>query len=186
MVKNLKPNQMKKLRDRRLLRPADRANVDYKMAKKLQSGLDGLAGLLYIMKALPSEKLKKGEYIKEVHIRLLLELTEAALRTLDYKKVRGTAEDPYVLEERNKKVVGIDLRSGQAIKHGKLHRVKAKKKEIERAILLWEHVDYLVENFVLPKNNIEHPGMGWRHSVEDSIDMQIRKKEEQNEVESPK
>ena len=94
-----------------LLRPADRANFDYKMARKLRSGLDGLAGLLYIMNALPAKKLKPSKKRKDglgdMHVRLLLELTETALRILDYKKVRGTADDLYILQERNKKPIGI-------------------------------------------------------------------------------
>ena len=152
------------------------------MAKKLQSGLDGLAGLLYIMKALPAEKLKPSEKredgLKDTHVRLLLELTEIALRILDYKKVRGTADDLYVLEEEHKKPVGVNLRTGEAIMQGQFHRAKVKQKDIDRAILLWNHVDYLKENFV-PENNIEHPGRGGRYSMEDLIDWQRRKKEEQ-------
>ena len=81
MVKNLNLDQMKKLRDRQRLRPAERANVDYKMAKKLQAGLDDLAGLLYIMKAVPPRKIMPSEArkdgLKDTHVCLLLELTEA-------------------------------------------------------------------------------------------------------------
>ena len=68
-------------------------------------------------KILPSEERKYG--LKDRHVcLLLLELTEAALRILGYKKVRGTADDLYILVERNKKVVGIFPRNGEAIKQG--------------------------------------------------------------------
>jgi hypothetical protein len=38
--------------------------------------------------------------------------------------------------------------TGEAIKHGESHRVKAKKEEIEKAILLYNHVEdsYLLES----------------------------------------
>ena len=56
MVKKLNKIQVKKLINRRKLRPADRADMDYKMVKKLQAGLDDLAGLLTIMKNVPPKK----------------------------------------------------------------------------------------------------------------------------------
>ena len=182
MVKKLNRIQIKKLINRRELRPADRANMDYKMAKKLQAGLDDLAGLLYIMKNVPPRKIMPSEErkygLKDRHVCLLLELTEAALRILDYKKVRGTPDDLYILEERNKKVIGVNGKTGEATKQGEFHRATARKKDIERAISLHDHVDYLIQKFV-PEINIKHPGSGQSYGIEDLIEMQMMKKEEQ-------
>jgi hypothetical protein len=182
MVKKLTQDLARKLRDRRNLRPADRANLDYKMAKKLKSGLDELAGLLYIMEALPPDKIRpsrdRKDGLKDGHIRLLLKVTESALRILDYKKVRGSAYDLYVLEEINKKITGVDWKTGKPIKHGEFHRRKAKKEELDRATLLWKHVDYLNENFV-PEINTENPSICGSISIEDRIDEQIWQKEEE-------
>ncbi|WP_286857410.1 hypothetical protein [Methanosaeta sp. UBA356] len=178
MAKDLTKDQAKNLRERKSLRPADRANLDYKMLKKLQSGLDGLAGLLYIMEALPPKKIRPSEErkagLKDGHVRLLLKLTESALRILNYKKVRGTEEDSYILEEINRKVAGADWITGKSTKHGEFHRRKPKKEEIERAILLWNHVDYLIKEFV----DIEHPGIVRNRSIEDLIDEHMWQEEE--------
>ncbi len=182
MVKKLTQDLARKLRDRRNLRPADRANLDYKMAKKLKSGLDELAGLLYIMEALPPDKIRpsrdRKDGLKDGHVRLLLKVTESALRILDYKKVRVSAYDLYVLEEINKKITGVDWKTGKPIKHGEFHRRKAKKEELDRATLLWKHVDYLNENFV-PEINTENPSICGSISIEDRIDEQIWQKEEE-------
>lgn len=184
MVKKLTQHAVKKLRDRRTLRPSDRANLDYKMAKKLQSGLDELAGLLYIMNALPPEKIipkkdKNGRKIglKDRHIRLLFDLTESALRILDFKKIRGNANNIYILQEVNRKITGVDWQTGKAIKHGEFHRRKPLNEEIERAKLLWKHVDYLKKYFV-PELNIESPSIVRSASLEDRIDEQLWEKEE--------
>jgi hypothetical protein len=178
VVKGLNENQKMKLRNRRKMAPQTRANFDYKMAIKLRSKLDGLSGLLSIIKALPPKKLREGEYIEDEHVRTLLELTQSALKILNYKKVRGTADDLYILEEKNKKIVGINGTTGEAIRRGEFHKASAKKKDIERAILLHDHVGYLIQKFV-PEINIEHPGSGQSYSMEDLIDMQMMKKEEQ-------
>lgn len=182
MVKKLTQDLARKLRDRRNLRPADRANLDYKMAKKLKSGLDELAGLLLIMEALPPDKIRpssdRKDGLKDGHVRLLLKVTESALRILNYKKVRGNADDLYVLEEINKKTTGIDWQSGKPIKHGEFRRRKAKKEELDRATLLWNHVDYLKENFV-PEINTANPSICESISIEDRIDERIWQKEEE-------
>lgn len=176
MVKKLTQDLVRKLRDRRNLKPADRANLDYKMAKKLDSGLDELAGLLYIMEALPPNKIKpsidRKDGLKDEHVRLLLKVTESALRILEYKKVRGPANNPYILEEINRKVTGVEWKTGKLIKHGEFHRKRPQKKEIDRGILLWNHVDYLIKEFV-PETNSENPGKVRSLSIEDHIDEQM-------------
>jgi len=167
MVKKLTQDTVKKLRNRRNLRPSDRADLDYKMVKKLQSGLDELAGLHYIMNALPPEKIipkkdkdNKGRKIglKDKHVQLLFSLTETALRILDYKKIRGDSNNPYILEEFDRKTTGVNWQTGEHIKHGNFRRRKPKKEETERAVLLWEHTDYL--KMLAPDFNPENPSDG--------------------------
>lgn len=171
MVKKLNQDTVRKLRDRRNLRPADRANLDYKMAKKLQTGLDELSGLLSIMKALPPHKILPSEDrkdgLKDKHVRLLFALTEKALEILDYKKVFAppgwaasalrSEEDLYVYEAQNIKWTGIDYRTGESTYTACEHREeRAKKEDLERAKLLWEHVGKLHQR--TPNVNIKSPG----------------------------
>lgn len=173
MVKKLNQDTVRKLRDRRKLRPADRANLDYKMVKKLQAGLDELSGLLSIMKTLPAHKIlpsgERKDGLKDKHVRLLFELTETALEILDFKKVfapsgwTGSKEELYVYEAENKKVVGINYTTGESIEISTEHREKKPKKEdLERAELMWKHVEKLHQR--TPDVNIEHPNTERNHT----------------------
>jgi hypothetical protein len=167
MVKKLNQDMVRKLRDRRKLRPADRATLDYKMARKLQAGLDELSGLLSIMKALPPHKIlpsgERKDGLKDKHVRLLFELTETALEILDFKKVfapmgwAGEEKDLYVYEAQNIKWTGINYTTGESTYTACDHREKKPKKEdLERAKLLWEHVEKLHQR--TPDVNIKSPG----------------------------
>lgn len=129
------------------------------------------------MEKVPAKTLKR--YLKDNHVQLLFEMTETILKILEYKKVRGTTSDNlYVYKERLKKeIVGINLRDATAIKMGPLYTEKAGKNDIDRAISLREHINFLYKHFD-PEIDIIHPGLGRSFSFEDLIDRQRRQEEE--------
>lgn len=183
MVKGLSDNQKTKLWNRKKMSPQTRANFDYKMARKLRSRFDGLIGLDLILECIPSEKIRAGEYITDKHVVALFKLTEAVLKALEYKKVRGTTCNLYVIRESVKKTqTGIDFRTGRPRMVGISRRAKPTKQDFDRAIKLNKHL-YALGAFVDPDVPIKGYEMPAQYPCDDDFDDAVIQANEDLEAE---
>lgn len=103
----------------------DRANIIYKMRKKLRGDLDILDDIDFIIYALPDHHLRKE--IKDKDILKLFKLTLAFLRLLEFKQIRTNSNEEEIY-----------------IKH-KGKKAKPTQKDINRSIKLRNFVYQLAE-----------------------------------------